>query len=116
MFLYRTEDLFSQRQPPWLVQSNCNAPLPDDFCGQRAEASPAVETLAARENQIECDRIYQKLFRVQEMKCNGTGRENVNWTDVINLTHWISVKSATKSSCFELNIFLWTEGENSQQE
>jgi hypothetical protein len=59
------------------VPSNFSAPLPD-CCGQRTEVSSTVETLAAREVQIEFDRIYQKLFRVQEMKYNGMGHENVN--------------------------------------
>jgi hypothetical protein len=60
------------------VPSDCSAPLPDDCNRQRAEVTSAVETLAAREIHIEFDKIDQKLFRVQEMKYNGTGHENVN--------------------------------------
>jgi len=69
------------------VPSDCSVPLSGDCCGQRAEVSSAVETLAAREIQIEFDKIDHKLFRVQEMKYNGTGHENVNCTEVITLTH-----------------------------
>ena len=85
--LYRSEALLSQRPPARLVASNCNTSLLDDCCGQKRSIVCLWNTCCTR-NSNWIWQIYQNLFRVQEMKYNGTGRENVIWTEVINLTNW----------------------------